>query len=197
MGLCRVRGSAQKVLPASRPPGPGRAHLPTRGQRPADAQLGRCWTSVVSGQRTEVAHIPGGGGGVLVRRSSSRGEKPAQLESVERPGAGGGIYSHGTRTRPHRPFPVPTPGKLSTLCLCVRPPGGLPPPTACPVSGGSQTRCSLSHLLERWSWGFLIADFVSSSPHHGGCQCCLRPFRQAGVSITVVISLHCGGVSLS
>lgn len=32
---------------------------------------------------------------------------------------------------------------------------------------GSQARCSLSHLLERWSWGFLIADSISSFPRHG------------------------------
>lgn len=100
------------VKPAARP---GQAHLPTRGQRPADARLGRCWTSMVSGQRPEVARVPGGGGGVLVGRSSSRGRKPARLESAERPerpGARGGVYSHGTRTRPHpaqetvHPLPV-------------------------------------------------------------------------------------------
>lgn len=70
---------------------------------------------MVSGQRPEVARVPGGGGGVLVGRSSSRGRKPAWLESAERPerpGARGGVYSHGTRTRPHpaqetvHPLPV-------------------------------------------------------------------------------------------
>ena len=101
----RLGPESTAVKPAARP---GQAHLPTRGQRPADARLGRCWTSVVSSQRPGVARVPGGGGGVLVGRSGSRGQKPAWLESAERPerpGARGGVYAHGTRTRPHPAAP--------------------------------------------------------------------------------------------
>ena len=144
----RLGPESTAVKPAARP---GQAHLPTRGQRPADARLGRCWTSVVSSQRPGVARVPGGGGGVLVGRSGSRGQKPAWLESAERPerpGARGGVYAHGTRTRPHPAAPGARPqetvlihtigSEASTArscnvrvfllfpnCLCESPPGGM------------------------------------------------------------------------
>lgn len=124
------------IKPATRP---GRAHLPTRGQRPADAQLRRCWTSVVSGQRTER----------LVQRTGQRNPPPRRGRrgaGREEPGLSQlsvqsiqelvGEFIHKEPGPGHtRPFRAPAPRRLSILCLCIRPPGCLSPPTACSVSG--------------------------------------------------------------
>lgn len=56
----------------------------------------------------------------------------------------------------------PPPGDcLSFACVSVHPAASHLPWRVLSLAG-SQVRCSLSHHLELWSWGFLITDFISS-----------------------------------
>lgn len=200
MGPCRVQGSAWKALPSSRPPDQAGPTCPPEG--------------------SVLLTLSSGGAGLRGLRSENRGGPPPQ---EGRRGAGWEEHLPQARNRPSlsqlsvqsiqelggnsftRNQDQATPGHSQHL-----PPGDCPSFACVSVHlaashlpwrvlslAGSQVRCSLSHHLELWSWGFLITDFISSFAHHRWYQGCLQPFQQGSVSISVVISLHCGGISFS
>lgn len=128
MGPCRVRGSAWKVLPSRRPAGQAGPTCPPEGSvllMLSSGGAGLPWSPV---REPRWPASPAGEEGRWPGGASPPGQKPAQLESAERPehpGAGRGIHSQGTRTRPHPAIPGTCPQE-TVHPLPVYPPTRLP-----------------------------------------------------------------------
>lgn len=137
-GLCRVHGSARKVLPSSQLPGQARPTCRPEGSvllTLGSGGAGLPWSPVRDpGWPASLAGAEGcWSGGAAPAARSRPGLSQLSVQSVQE------LVGESMHMEPGpghiRPLPVPAPRRLSILCPCICPPGCLPPPRACSVSG--------------------------------------------------------------
>lgn len=131
-GLCRMHSSARKVLPSSQLPGQARPTCPPEGSvllTLGSGGAGLPWSPVRDPRwPASLAGEEGcWSGGAAPAAGSRPGLSQLSVQSVQE------LVEESIHMEPG-PGHI-RPRRLSILCLCIHPPGCLPPPTACSVYG--------------------------------------------------------------